>query len=178
MKPIRYGKTTSLVLVALLGLSSAMAQAAAIDPAGVEVKPEQQNGITFLNGGIGKDEADAIRATKGYNFKMTFATGPGNAFVSDVDVGISTRDGKQVLALNEAGPLVYVKLPTGDYDVTASSGGQTQRRKVAIRAGREVSFQPSGDSDIAASSIVGEKQPRMTARSARAVNFHWNKDVN
>lgn len=178
MKPILFSRTTSLVLAALLGLSSALLQAAVIDPVGVEVKPEQQNGITFLNGGIGKDEANAIRAAKGYNLKMTFATGPSNAFVSNVDVGIRTRAGKQVLALNEAGPLVYAQLPTGDYEVTVSSGGQTQRRMVAIRAGREVSFQPSGDSDVAASSIVGETPRRMASRPARAVNFHWNQDVN
>src|SRR5437867_8978624 len=118
MKPIRFSKTTGLVLAALLGLSSAMAQAAKIDPAGVQAKPEQQNGITFLNGGIGKDEANAIRAAKGYNLKMTFATGSRNAFLADVGVDVRTHGGgKQVLALNEAGPLIYAQLPTGVYDI-------------------------------------------------------------
>lgn len=179
MKSIRFSKTTGLVLAALLGLSGAVVQAAGFDPAGVQVTPEQQNGYTFLNGGIGKDEATAIRAAKGYNLKLTFATGPTNAFLADVGVDIRAQGGKQVLTLDNAGPLVYAQLPNGDYDVAVSSGGQTQHKMVAIRGGREVNIQPSGERDIAASAEVGPTPRRMTAIGpARAANFHWPFEVN
>nr|BFE92245.1 hypothetical protein GCM10020185_27810 [Pseudomonas brassicacearum subsp. brassicacearum] len=49
---------------------------APIDNAGVQVQPMQQNGITYLSGGIGEDEARAIGQAQGYNLHMTFAVGP------------------------------------------------------------------------------------------------------
>jgi len=161
-------KPTSIALAVALGLFSAMTLAAtkgAIDPAGVHVAPEQQNGVIYLNGGIGQDESNAIKAAKGYNLKMTFSAAAKHAYLADVAVDVRTRDGKQMLALNDAGQLVFAKLPAWQYDISASSGGQTLTRTVTIGSGvTEFST---------ASAMVGAQK----AGPGRAANFHWGFEV-
>lgn len=77
-----------------------------IDNSGVQVQPMQQNGITYLSGGIGEDEARAIEQAQGYNLHMTFAIGPENKYVPDVDVTVQNASGQTLLTLSDAGPLV------------------------------------------------------------------------
>lgn len=172
MKSILTIKPASIALAAAFGLVSSLTLAATINPEGVMVEPQQQNGIVFLNGGIGLDEANAIRAAKGYNLKMTFATGPKNSFLADVGVDVRTRSGEPVLSLSNAGPLVYAALPSGEYDVTVSSGGQAHRKTVAIQSGRTIMVRPSGEFAAAASPVQ-----RVVAGPARAANFHWSYSV-
>jgi hypothetical protein len=45
---------------------------------------------------------------------------------------IKNRNGGEVINVADAGPLFYVKLPPGQYTITATSGDQTQTRTVQI----------------------------------------------
>ena len=115
-----------------------MLQAASLEPidsAGVQVQQQQQNGVTYLAGGIGEDEAKAIQQTGGYNLHMTFAIGPENKYVPDVDVAIQKAQGQTVLTLSEAGPLVYVQLPPGKYTVIATRNGEERRDTADVGSG-------------------------------------------
>lgn len=103
---------------------------APIDNTGVQTQPMQQNGITYLSGGIGEDEARAIGQAQGYNLHMTFAVGPENKYVPDVDVTVLNASGQALLTLSDAGPLVYVQLPPGKYSVVATRNGE-ERRDIA-----------------------------------------------
>ena len=38
-----------------------------IDPSAVHLQPKEQNGISYLEGGIGIDESRALQQTRGYN---------------------------------------------------------------------------------------------------------------
>jgi len=108
---------------------------APIDNTGVQTRPMQQNGITYLSGGIGEDEARAIGQAQGYNLHMTFAIGPENKYVPDVDVTVLNASGQTLLTLSDAGPLVYVQLPPGKYSVVATRNGEERRDTADVGSG-------------------------------------------
>lgn len=120
---------------------------APIDNTGVQVQPMQQNGITYLSGGIGEDEARAIGQAQGYNLHMTFAVGPENKYIPDVKVVIQNASGQTLLTLTEAGPLVYVQLPPGKYSVVATRNSEARRdtAEVGNGAARNLVFHWNGD---------------------------------
>ncbi|WP_411386228.1 carboxypeptidase regulatory-like domain-containing protein [Pseudomonas sp. MPB03] len=120
---------------------------APVDNTGVQVQPMQQNGITYLSGGIGEDEARAIEQAQGYNLHMTFAIGPENKYVPDVDVTVQKVSGEIVLTLSDTGPMVYVQLPPGKYNVVATRNGEARRDTAEVGSG-----------------------------AARKLVFHWNSD--
>jgi hypothetical protein len=106
-----------------------MLQAASLEPidnAGVQVQQQQQNGISYLAGGVGEDEAKAIQQTTGYNLHMTFSAGAQKEYTADVDVVIEKSPGQTVLTLNHTGPLVYVQLLPGKYTVVVTRNGEVR----------------------------------------------------
>jgi hypothetical protein len=130
-------------------MGSVTLQAASLEPidsSGVQVQRQEQNGIAYLSGGIGEDEAKAIQQTTGYNLHMTFSVGAENEYIPDVDVVIQNAKGQSVLALTQAGPLVYVQLPPGKYTVVATRAGETRRDTADVGAGtaRNLVFHWSG----------------------------------
>lgn len=118
-----------------------------IDNSGVQVQPQQQNGISYLSGGIGEDESKAIQQAQGYNLHMTFSIGPENKYVPDVDVVIQNAPGQTVLTLSQAGPLVYVQLPAGKYTVVATRNGEARHDTTDVGSGpaRNLVFHWNGD---------------------------------
>jgi hypothetical protein len=98
-----------------------------IDSTGVQTQRQEQNGITYLSGGIGEDEAKAIQQTTGYNLHITFSIGPEGKYVPDAELVIQSTQGQSVLTLSQAGPLVYVQLPAGKYTVVATRHGEAKR---------------------------------------------------
>ncbi len=141
-----------IVPIAALGLLifPLMAQAAsyeAIDSAGVQAQPQQQNGVTYLSGGIGLDESRSILQAQGYNLHMTFAIGAQNQYTSDVDVTVEKAPGQTVLNLDHVGPLVYVRLPAGKYSVVATRNGEVRHDVADIGNGaaRNLVFHWAGE---------------------------------
>jgi hypothetical protein len=124
-------------------------QAASLEPidnSAVQIQRQEQNGIAYLSGGIGEDEAKAIQQASGYNLHMTFSVGVENKYVPDVDVVIHNAQGQSVLTLTQAGPLVYVQLPPGKYAVVATRAGEERRdtADVGTAAARNLVFHWSG----------------------------------
>jgi hypothetical protein len=121
-----------------LSMFPAALQAASLEPvdsSGVQVQRQDQNGIAYLSGGIGEDEAKAIQQATGYNLHMTFSIGVENKYVPDVDVVIHNAQGQSLLTLTQAGPLVYVQLPPGKYTVIATRMGVARRDTTDVGAG-------------------------------------------
>ncbi|MBY8933666.1 MULTISPECIES: hypothetical protein [Pseudomonas] len=115
-----------------------MLQAASLEPidsTGVQVQQQQQNGVTYLAGGIGEDEAKAIQQSSGYNLHMTFAVGAQDEYTADVDVRIEKSSGQTVLTLSQTGPLVYVQLLPGKYTVVATRKGETRHDVTDVGSG-------------------------------------------
>jgi len=97
---------------------------------------EMQNTM-FLNGGIGEDEADAMRSRAGeFPLRVIFAEGPRNDFTANVPVAIVDARGTPVFSLRDSGPLLYVVLPPGRYTVIAESDGIRKTQQVTLGAGR------------------------------------------
>lgn len=126
-----------LLPIAALGLLmfSVTVQAASVEPvdnSGVQIQRQDQNGVTYLSGGIGEDEAKAIQQATGYNLHMTFSVGAEGKYVPDVDVVIQKVEGQTMLTLSQAGPLVYVQLPAGKYTVIATRNGEERRAATEV----------------------------------------------
>jgi hypothetical protein len=115
----------ALVLAACLGTQAALAAPT----------PQQQNGISYVNGGVGQEEQSAMRAQRAdYNLLLTFATRQSGAYRSDVQLVITDLKGTSLLSVANAGPMFYAKLPAGTYRIAASAEGKTFKRSVRIGA--------------------------------------------
>ena len=107
-----------------------------------------QNGITYLNGGVGQEEQDAMRAQRaGYNLQLTFATRQTGAYRSDVQLDIADMNGNTRLSVANAGPMLFARLPAGTYRISAAAEGKTFKRTVKLgTAPRELTLHWENDS--------------------------------
>lgn len=103
--------------------------------------PVQTRGdVQFVTGGIGKDEADAMRLAEAqYPLTLEFAASsdkPAAAapapYVSDALVDIRDAHGRDVLSARSAGPLVLISLPAGSYTIEAEWNGVRKKRTIAL----------------------------------------------
>jgi len=105
------------------------------------VQPQTYQGISYLSGGIGEEERDALRQMdREYNVKLIFAAKDG-VYVSNVNVTIEDGSGKKVLEAVSDGPWFYAKLPPGKYNVMAQVRGQTHKRVVEVGQKKQAQFQ-------------------------------------
>jgi len=97
-------------------------------------EPQVQNGITYLTGGIGEDQAQAMRAEskKGYNLQLVFATEKSGQYQANVSVTITDAKGEKLIDLASVGPGFYAKLPAGHYKVVAENHGTQQHKSIAV----------------------------------------------
>jgi outer membrane protein OmpA-like peptidoglycan-associated protein len=98
---------------------------------------------SYVAGGIGREDLQRMHAMAGeYPLHIRFSEGKRGAFIADVDVSIQDGRGRQVLSLADTGPLLYVRLPRGRYEVTALHNGVQQTRRVHLSQGhaRSLSF--------------------------------------
>lgn len=129
------------ILAAAIGLvaASVFAQDAPATPGGPAAAPlsqHQQNGIAYVNGGVGQEEQSAMRAARAdYNLQLTFATNQSGAFRSDVQLDIMDAKGANLLSVPNTGPMFFAKLPPGTYRISAAAEGKTFKRSVKIGAG-------------------------------------------
>lgn len=84
--------------------------------------PQQSTlGVTYINGGVGYDEAKQIETKAAeYPLWLLFSEGECGRSVSNVDVQIENDEKAVVFVLSHAGPQLLVDLPKGDYKVTAT----------------------------------------------------------
>lgn len=116
------------VLVASPGAARAM-------PAPVAVTRGE---ATFVNGGIGQTEADAIRHMAAqWPVEMTFAKREQgrSEFVAGVKLRVTGQGGRTVVDVHDGGPLLLLKLPDGHYTARADYNGQVKTQRVDIAAG-------------------------------------------
>ncbi|MDS4041462.1 MAG: hypothetical protein RKP20_09825 [Candidatus Competibacter sp.] len=85
---------------------------------------QSQNGITFVTGGIGKPEANAMKAAaKRYDLMLVFADREGH-YLADVNVKIKDTKGNTVLDI-VSDPILLADLPAGRYIVRAEVDGKS-----------------------------------------------------
>lgn len=128
----------ALILGAVVGTTMA-AVAAGLDS---NLPSTQQLGqVTYLSGGIGLDQSEAIKQVmKDYSLTLTFVgtTRNGNEYLAGVPVVITDAHGQTVLDVASAGPYVLAMLPDGRYTIAATYRGKTERRTVSISTTQHV----------------------------------------
>lgn len=95
--------------------------------------------IGFLNGGVGKEEADALRAqAAGFPLELVFVrkVDDREEFLADVHLVVTDGVGRVVFDRAAQGPIFLARLPDGPYTITADYRGATQTRRIAIGGGR------------------------------------------
>lgn len=101
-----------------------------------------EHGTRYLSGGVSLEERDQMREmARGFPLRITSAR-PDSALVPNIAVAIADARGRQVLAVPEAGPVLYVNLPPGNYRISVIKDGQVESRKVNLIGGqqREAAF--------------------------------------
>ena len=124
------GFIAAIVLVAALSTLS-------FDVPGVESSSGAP--ISFLNGGVGKEEADALRAqAPGYPIEMVFVrkVDDREEFLADVHLVVTDGAGQVVFDRAAQGPIFLARFPDGNYTITADFRCATQTRRVAVGGGR------------------------------------------
>lgn len=104
------------------------------------VQPQAQGDITFVSGGVGLDEVDAMKALKpNYNLHLLFAVKSGE-YLSDIEVAIFDKKGNVYLQTLSLGPFMFVNLKSGSYYVKAQLDGRVISKKVTITAHKSTSL--------------------------------------
>lgn len=123
----------------LIGIGFALAMSSAL-PAMADNLPQpvQQGKITYVTGGVGQDERQALEKTaKNYNLRITNADKKGKLTTQDHLV-IRSSDGKTEITMSGTDPLFYAALPAGSYKIDATNGSQEQQRHIKIEHGKPV----------------------------------------
>jgi hypothetical protein len=123
----------------LLGLVvlSAFAAAALADE-GTLPPQRSQGSVTYVSGGIGKDESDAMKeAASRYSLAIEMASpaSPRAEYVADVKIDIRDQRGATVLSTISDGPILLANLPPGRYTVNATKNGASQQRDIVVGSG-------------------------------------------
>jgi hypothetical protein len=96
------------------------------------LQAESPGTIPHLSGGYGAEERDALGAREAeYNVSLVFAVQDGD-YLGGADVLIKNAKGETVLEATAEGPWFFVRLPQGNYTITASALGKTMRRQVHL----------------------------------------------
>jgi hypothetical protein len=130
--------TKDRFLTALLTLAF-VAPASAVHAATV-LQEHSQGPVTFVSGGVGQDEAAAMRqAAADYPLTLEMATaagGPRDAYIAHAKVDIQDVTGRAVLETTTDGPLMLVNLPSGIYHVTVNWNGVEREKTVQVGGDR------------------------------------------
>lgn len=97
------------------------------------LSPQQSTlGVTYINGGVGYDEAKQIETqAANYPLWLLFSEGECGRAVSNVDVQIE-QGNDVVFALSHAGPQLLVDLPKGDYKVVGTFQHKQQGARFSL----------------------------------------------
>jgi hypothetical protein len=119
----------------------AVAAVPAVRGSNDQAPPERSQGpIAYVVGGIGADEAEAMRqAEASYPLTLELAAPSGgwrDEYIADARVQILDAHGQALLSTKVDGPLMLIRLPSGHYAVEVDWNGAVKRRTVAITPGK------------------------------------------
>jgi len=95
------------------------------------LQAKSENGVSYLCGGIGQEEAEQIKQrARDYGLMLTFAARNGS-YLANVHVEIDDAKGIPLLNTTCDAPMMLVDLPqAGNYRVRAEAGGYTVTRMI------------------------------------------------
>lgn len=105
------------------------------------LKPQTQGDVTFVSGGIGESERNAMQAIRGdYNLNLLFAAKGSGEFAADINVRITDAKDNTLVETLTDGPYLFVRLKPGNYIVTAEKDGKVLRQKAKVGNTRATSL--------------------------------------
>lgn len=131
MSKVKSVKIMKVLALALLAMTITVAR---VNAQSMEetMGHESPSGIKYLAGGVGNEESDYFnKVSRDYNLHVMFSHGRTNGYVVDVNLTVEDQNGV-VLSLDKVGPLVYIKLPAGRYELSASLEGHVIHRKITV----------------------------------------------
>ena len=105
------------------------------------IQPQTQGEVTFVTGGVGIDERNALDASRAnYNLSLLFSVQGTGDYLSDVKIRITDLKGNVFLETVSDGPKLFAKLPPGRYIVIADLNGETYHKTVSVRGKQNTSL--------------------------------------
>lgn len=91
-----------------------------------------QDGVAWMSGGIGDEALQEMRkSAASYNVHVLFTDRQGS-YLANIPFTVAGRDGRQIHAGVSDGPLLYLRLPTGSYRVSAEIDRVWQSRSIRV----------------------------------------------
>jgi hypothetical protein len=116
-----------ILFVSLLCFNSLTIQA----KDGVIYKTE--SGVNFVNGGISEEQANDIRRmAKNFSLQVLFTGGAVGGWLTDVSMMILDGNGQTVFWKKQSGPMLYIDLPVGDYQLVGRYNGEKQSVRFSL----------------------------------------------
>ncbi|WP_169259174.1 hypothetical protein [Aromatoleum diolicum] len=90
--------------------------------------------ISWMSGGIGDEAREEMRkAARAYNVHIVFSARNGD-YLATVPVTVTRRNGQKIYSGVSDGPLLYLKLPPGSYQLAAEIDGAWQSKRIEAGA--------------------------------------------
>ncbi len=133
----------NLVLVALVCMMIGISSAYADDNDAAQIplaQPQQIGNVSFVSGGIGEDESNAIKAqASNFDLRVTETQRDG-AYTSGAIVILTDNKTREQFTIGNTGPLLYVNLPNGAYTLKAVNGSEEITRQIKVNAHKPVNL--------------------------------------
>jgi len=96
-------------------------------------QPQSHAGITYVSGGVGMEERDALRAIAiNYNLKLVFTLKGSGEYITGIKISIFDAKKAKILETDSDGPWFLASLPAGKYKVHAEMDGKRLNRSFAV----------------------------------------------
>lgn len=129
----RYGRLGVIAMVLVLQCAPAFALELD-DAARSNVASSPQAEVSWLSGGVGDEAMNEMhKLSAAYNVHLLL-TGPRGNYLAGIPFTVSRRNGQVTVSGVTEGPLLYLKLPAGSYQIAVEIDGAWQIRRVVASA--------------------------------------------
>jgi len=105
------------------------------------LQQQTQGEVSFVSGGVGGDERDAMRAVRSdYNLHLLFSVAGTGEYLSDVKICIKDAGGNNLLETVADGPMFFARLKPGRYIVSVDRDGQIVDKSANIDGKQQASL--------------------------------------
>lgn len=95
--------------------------------------------ISYQTGGVGQEELAELRQNASdYNTQFSFANASDRAYLNNLQIRIVNDQGAPVFEDNAVGPMLYLQLKPGRYEISASSNGIEKKLNFSVKEDAKV----------------------------------------
>lgn len=98
-------------------------------------RPHMAEGVAILSGGVGDASKEEMKqAATDYNVRLVFSNRRGE-YLADIPYTVTDARKRAVVSGTSDGPLLYLRLPPGRYEISAKIGGNSVTKRIEATAG-------------------------------------------